>query len=60
MSKPPATDWKAAARAFAPEIPEEQVATLVPVLEALDRVVRPVLSGLPLDLAPVTDVETGE
>ena len=59
MSKPPETDWTAAARLWAPEIPEEQVKRIAPVLDALEQTVRPVLSGLPFDLAPATDVEPG-
>lgn len=58
MGKHP--DWRAAARAFAPDIPEEQVERIVPVLDALDMKVRPLISRLPLELAPATDLEPVE
>jgi hypothetical protein len=53
-------DWRAAARAFAPDIPEEQIERIVPVLDALDTKVRPLIRRLPLELAPTTDLESVE
>lgn len=53
------TDWAAAARVLAPDIPEGQAARIAPVLEELERSIRPVLSGLPIQLTPATDVEPG-
>lgn len=60
MSKLVHPDWKAAARAFAPDIPEEQVNRIVPVLDALETGFRPLLADLPLDLPPATDLEPAE
>ncbi len=60
MSKLVHPDWKAAARAFAPDIPEEQVERIAPVLDTLEAKLRPLLCKLPLDLAPATDLERGE
>lgn len=51
------TDWRAAARAFAPEVPLEQLDRIFPVLALLEEAVRPAIEGLPLDLPPATDVE---
>ncbi|MGE5486512.1 MAG: hypothetical protein ACM3ZB_01670 [bacterium] len=48
------TDWRAAARAFAPEVPAEQLDRIIPVLVSLEEVVRPAIEGLPLDLPPAT------
>ncbi|HWR52138.1 MAG TPA: hypothetical protein VN428_13590 [Bryobacteraceae bacterium] len=60
MSKLVHPDWRAAARAFAPDIPQEQVERIAPVLDALEARLRPLLTDLPLDLAPATDLEPGE
>ncbi len=51
------TDWYAAARAFAPEIPPDELKRIVPVLERLEQSLQPVSSRLPLELPPATDLE---
>jgi hypothetical protein len=43
-------DWPAAARALAPEIPEEDVERIAPVLARLEKTLRTPLGSLPLDL----------
>ncbi len=50
-------DWAAAARAFAPDIPATELDRVLTPLKRLEQAVRPVLSGLPLELPPATDVE---
>jgi hypothetical protein len=44
------SDWPAAARALAPEIPEEDVERIAPVLARLERALRTPLGALPLEL----------
>lgn len=50
-------DWRAAARAFAPDVPVEELDRIIPKLVALDELVQPVIGNLPLELPPATDVE---
>jgi hypothetical protein len=40
-------DWRAAAEAVAPDIPEDQVERIVPILETLERAFEPVVERLP-------------
>jgi hypothetical protein len=44
------SDWSAAARALAPEIPAEDIERIAPVLASLERTLRAPLGSLPLDL----------
>jgi len=46
------TDWKALARAQS--LTEEQAARLLPVLEALEKILRPAFESLPHDAMPWT------
>jgi|YelNatPaOPRAMG01_1025707.scaffolds.fasta_scaffold22688_4 hypothetical protein len=52
-----ARDWRAAARAFAPDVPVEQLDRIIPKLVTLDELMLPVIENLPLELPPATDVE---
>ncbi len=45
-------DWKLAAAAFAPEIPEEQVERIAPILEQLQQTLEPVFDELPFEAEP--------
>jgi hypothetical protein len=44
------TDWRAAARALAPDLPDEDVERIAPILARLDRTLGATLATLPLDL----------
>lgn len=48
----PSRDWAALARATAPDLPDEQVARIAPVLDALEAQFRPVADGLPFAAEP--------
>jgi len=45
-------DWKAAAAAFAPEIPADQIEKISPSLDALEAAFRPQVARLPLETEP--------
>jgi hypothetical protein len=45
-------DWKAAAAAFAPDVPQEQLEKIIPALEALDAAFQPQLANLPPETEP--------
>ena len=47
-----ARDWKAAAAAFAPGIPAEQIEKIAPSLEGLESAFRPLVARLPLETEP--------
>ena len=47
-----ARDWKAAAAAFAPGIPVEQVEKIAPSLDGLEAAFRPLLAKLPVETEP--------
>ena len=47
-----ARDWKAAAAAFAPGIPAEQLEKITPSLDGLEAAFRPLLAKLPLETEP--------
>jgi hypothetical protein len=49
------TDWKALARAQG--LTDEQAARLLPVLEALEKILRPAFETLPHDAMPWTGPE---
>jgi len=51
------TDWKALARASGQQLSEEEIARLLPVLEALERILRPRFEALPHDVMPWTGPE---
>jgi spore maturation protein SpmB len=57
-------DWKLAAKAFAPDLPEEAALRAAAPLDALESVFRPLAEGIPLEteMAPVMLVhpERGE
>ena len=45
-------DWKAAAAAFAPDVPLEQLEKIAPSLDALEAAFRPQVAKLPLETEP--------
>lgn len=45
-------DWKAAAAAFAPGIPADQIEKISPSLDGLEAAFRPLVSRLPLETEP--------
>jgi hypothetical protein len=45
-------DWKAAAAAFAPGMPAEQLEKITPSLDGLEAAFRPLLAKLPLEIEP--------
>ena len=45
-------DWKAAAAAFAPGIPAEQLDKIAPALDGLNAAFRPLLAKLPVETEP--------
>jgi hypothetical protein len=45
-------DWKAIAKAGAPEIPAGEMDRVVAPLEALEETFRPLVKDLPMDLEP--------
>ena len=45
-------DWKAAATAFAPEIPADQLEKITPSLDALEAAFRPQMERLPVETEP--------
>ena len=45
-------DWKAAAAAFAPDVPFEQLEKIAPSLDALEAAFRPQVAKLPLETEP--------
>jgi hypothetical protein len=51
------TDWKALARAQGGPLWEEEVERLLPVLETLDKILRPGFEALPHDAMPWTGPE---
>jgi hypothetical protein len=46
------TDWKALARTHLGQLSEEEVARLVPVLETLEKILRPAFEKLTHDAMP--------
>jgi hypothetical protein len=51
------TDWKALARAHLGHLSEEETARLLPVLETLEKILRPAFESLPHDAMPWTSPE---
>ena len=47
-----ARDWKAAAAAFAPGMPAEQLEKITPSLDGLEAAFRPLVAKLPLETEP--------
>ena len=47
-----ARDWKAAAAAFAPGMPAEQLEKITPSLDGLEAAFRPLMAKLPLQTEP--------
>jgi hypothetical protein len=53
-------DWKAIAKAAAPEIPEADVQRIVAPLNALEAAIRPLVKELPPDLEPAFGLDAEE
>ncbi len=45
-------DWKQAARAMAPEIPEAQLDAIAPALDSLEKAFRPLTAGIDAEDSP--------
>jgi hypothetical protein len=45
-------DWKAAAAAFAPDVPEEQIDRITPALNYLESTFRPLVKDIPVETEP--------
>ncbi len=45
-------DWKAAAAAFAPDVPPEQLEKIITSLDALEAAFQPQVAKLPLEIEP--------
>lgn len=46
------TDWKKAAQAVAPEIPDSQLDTITPALDALEKAFRPLTASITAEDSP--------
>jgi hypothetical protein len=53
-------DWKAIAKAVAPEIPAGELDRVVGPLEALEKAFRPLVKDLPVDLEPALALSAEE
>ena len=53
-------DWKAIAKAVAPEIPAGDVDRILAPLEALEETFSPLVRDLPVDLEPALEFGAGE
>lgn len=53
-------DWKAIAKAVAPEIPAGDIARIVAPLDALEAAFRPLVKDLPVDWEPASGLDAAE